>query len=79
MQKRLLILIVVLATVFGGASTLFGQEGTSADGNIYEGPFGSPINDHDIVATSGTTTLTYRVTNTSGVGGGYFDQIRVYD
>ncbi len=77
MLSRAILLLIIM--VLGGASALFAQEGTSADGNIYEGPYGSPTNDHQIFASSGTTTLTYRVTNTSGVGGGFFDQIRIYN
>ena len=71
MQKKLLItVIIVLAAIFGGTGALFGQEGTAADADI------SP---NTITATSGMTTFTYRVTNTSGAAGLYFDQIRIYN
>ncbi|KPJ83416.1 MAG: hypothetical protein AMS17_17590, partial [Spirochaetes bacterium DG_61] len=70
-RKPILLIIVVLAAFFVGAGMLFAQqEGTSASGDI------SP---NTIIATSGTTTLTYRITNTSGAANRVFDEFRIYN
>ena len=61
-------LLFLFAAIFLGGSVLYGQEASSALGDI---------NPNSITATSGSTVITYTLTNSDPDVGDYIDEIRI--